>query len=271
MCVALALRTLLRVQTMLKATSSLLFTYAVALFVPAAALAQDSAAPADDANAQKMVEEADRTRFPSEGFQVDVAIVTTGKDKAPDERRYRVLSKGTENTVVMVTEPASERGQILLMKDHDLWVFLPNVSQPVRLSLAQRLTGQVANGDLARANFAGDYHARLLRTEMLQGEKYNVLELTAVDRSVTYQRVLYWVRDSNSAPHRTEFYSASNRLLKTCTYDRFERVLGKLRPTRLVMEDALRSGEQSVLDYSGMKLRDLPDKVFTKDYLKRLE
>ena len=35
--------------------------------------------------------------------------------------------------------------------------------------------------------------------------------------------------------------------------------------------DALRAGEQSVLEYSGMKLRDLPDKIFTKDYLKRLE
>ncbi len=68
-----------------------------------------------------------------------------------------MLSKGNENTIVQVTEPASERGQIMLMKGRDLWVFMPNISQPVRLSLAQRLTGQVANGDLARANFVGDY------------------------------------------------------------------------------------------------------------------
>jgi hypothetical protein len=79
------------------------------------------------------------------------------------------------------------------------------------------------------------------------------------------------VRESNSAPHRAEFYSASNRLLKTCTYENFDKVLGTSRPTRLVMEDALRAGEQSVLEYSAMKLLDLPDKVFTKDYLKRLE
>lgn len=252
-------------------TLSLIFACSLALFTPTAALSQDMPASLDEAKARRIVEEADRIRFPAEGFQVDVAIVTTGKDKTPDERKYRVLSKGNENTVVMVTEPASERGQILLMKEHDLWVFLPNVSQPVRLSLAQRLTGQVANGDLARANFTGDYNPRLLRTETVDGEKYNVLELTAVDRSVTYQRVLYWVSEANAAPHRAEFYSVSNRLLKTCTYDRFEKVLGKMRPTRLVMEDALRSGEQSVLDYSGMKLRDLPDKVFTKDYLKKLE
>ena len=235
------------------------------------ALAQDAAPQVDDPQARRIVEEADRIRFPAEGFQVDVAIVTTGKDKAPDERRYRVLSKGNDNTVVMITEPASERGQILLMKGRELWIFLPNVSQPVRLSLAQRLTGQVANGDLARANFAGDYLARVLRTEMIDGEKHDVLELTAIDRGVTYQRVVYWVRESNSAPHKAEFYSASNRLLKTCMYEKFDRMAGKLRPTRLVMEDALHAGEQSVLEYSAMKLRDLPDKIFTKDYLKRLE
>jgi hypothetical protein len=37
------------------------------------------------------------------------------------------------------------------------------------------------------------------------------------------------------------------------------------------MEDALKSGEKSVLEYSEMKLRDLPDKIFTKDYLKKLD
>jgi len=245
------------------------------LFVACASVtvhAQDAPpVPPDDPVARRIVEDADRIRFPGEGFQVDVAIVTTGKDREPEERKYRVLSKGNDNTVVMITEPATERGQILLMKGHELWVFLPSVSQPVRLSLAQRLTGQVANGDLARANFAGDYHAKLLRSETIDGEKYNVLELAAVDRSVTYQRVLYWVRESDSAPRKAEFYSLSNRLLKSCTYERYEKVLGRLRPMRLVMEDAQRSGERSVLDYSAMKLRDLPDKVFTKDYLKRLE
>jgi outer membrane lipoprotein-sorting protein len=235
------------------------------------ARADDVRSPAADATARTIVEDADRIRFPGEGFQVDVAIVTTGRDSEPEVRRYRVLSKGNENTVVMITEPADERGQIMLMKSHDLWVFLPNVSQPVRLSLSQRLTGQVANGDLARANFAGDYDPKVLRTDTIDGKPYDVLELTAVDRSVTYPRVVYWVDAKTAAPYKAEFYSASNRLLKTCRYEKYETVLGKLRPTRLRMEDALHAGEVSTLDYSGMKLRDLPDKVFTKDYLKKLE
>lgn len=227
--------------------------------------------PADEANARRIVEEADRIRFPAEGFQVDVRIVTTAPGRDTDEHRYRVLTKGNDNTIVMVTAPADERGQILLMKEHDLWVFLPNVSQPVRLSLSQRLTGQVANGDLARANFTGDYNPKLLRTDMIDGVRYDVLELDAVDNSVTYRKVLYWVREPSHEPYKAEFYSVSNRLLKTCTYGKYEKMAGRMRPTELVMTDALHAGERSVLDYADMKLRDLPDKVFTKDYLKKLE
>ncbi|MGA7800601.1 MAG: outer membrane lipoprotein-sorting protein, partial [Gammaproteobacteria bacterium] len=42
-------------------------------------------------------------------------------------------------------------------------------------------------------------------------------------------------------------------------------------PTKLVMQDALRRGQQSVLVYSQMQLRNLPDKYFDKDYLKKLQ
>jgi outer membrane lipoprotein-sorting protein len=239
-----------------------------ALALPSPA-AEDAAE--DDPEARSIVESADQVRFPAEGFQVDVNIVSSQADAAQETRKYRVLSKGNENTVVMVLEPASERGQILLMKGRDLWVFMPEVSQPVRISLAQRLTGEVANGDLARANFAGDYHPKVIRSESIGGERYHVLELKAVDRSVTYPRVVYWVNQKNNWPLKAEFYSLSNRLLKKCRYENFQSMAGKTRPTRLVMEDALRAGEQSVLEYHAMKLRNLPDKVFTKDYLKKLD
>lgn len=232
---------------------------------------EHSIAPADDALARSIVEKADKVRFPAEGFQVDIVINSIRPDKDAEMRKYRVLSKGNENTVVMITEPATERGQIILMKGRDLWVFMPEVSQPVRISLAQRLTGQVANGDLARANFAGDYNPKIIGNEKIGNESYYVLELLAVDRSVTYQRVVYWVNEKSGWPLKAEFYSLSNRLMKKCSYENFQTLAGRVRPTRLVMEDALRNGEKSVLDYSEMRLRDLPDKIFTKEYLKKLD
>lgn len=249
---------------------SLALFWTVTFFIATPLLAQEPVTPVDE-QARDILARADEIRFPSEGFQVDVDITSTSPNAEPESRKYRVLSKGNENTVVMILEPASERGQILLMKGRDLWVFMPDVAQPIRLGLAQRLTGQVANGDLARANFSGDYTPRVLGSERLDGQDYHVLELTAVDRGVTYHRVLLWVNKTNHWPHKAEFYSLSNRLLKTCSYEDFRPMAGRTRPTRLVMEDALKPGHVSVMRYGQMRLRDLPDRVFTKEYLKRLQ
>lgn len=224
----------------------------------------------EDSQARELLLRSDRIRFPQEAFQVDIVITTTAPDSEPDERSYRILSKGNSQTLVQTTAPAVDRDQILLMREHDLWAFLPNLSQPIRLPLSQRLTGQVANGDLARANYVGDYVPRVLRKESVDGEMYVVLQLDAVDNWVTYHKVLYWINARNARPYKAEFYALSGRLLKTAFYRDFQTLGGEIRPTRLVIEDALRKGHRSELVYSNMALRELPDKIFTKDYLKKL-
>src|SRR3569833_130441 len=198
--------------------------------------------------AKQIVEKTDRIRFPRESFQVDVTINSTEADGHTEQRKYRILSRGTEDTLVM-----------------------PTVSQPIRLPLAQRLTGQVANGDLARANFAGDYNAKMLRKDNIDNQWYWVLELTAVDRGVTYDRVVYWVNQADNRPYKAEFYTRSNKLMKTCFYQNFATMQGEQRPTRLLMIDNLNQDNKSTLDYSDMVLKNLPEKVFTKDYLKKLQ
>jgi outer membrane lipoprotein-sorting protein len=240
-------------------TVGFLFT---ALAAPLACAQVDAAA---------LLKRADEVRLPAEGFELSVSVRTLRGAREAESRSYRVLSKGNDNTLVLVTAPESERGQIMLMKGRDLWLFMPSVSQPVRLSLAQRLTGQVANGDIARANFAGDYQARVESVEQIGGASYAVLELAAVDRGVTYPRVRYWVRERDAWPWKAEFYSLSNRLLKTCTYSEFREAGGRVRPTRLTMTDALRQDEVSVMEYSDIRPRTLPDRLFTKEYLKKLE
>lgn len=119
---------------------------------------------------------------------------------------------------------------------------------------------------------SGDYNPKLLRTEKVDGATIITLELTAVDRGVTYSRVLLWVRTSNNAPHKAEFYSLSDKLLKTCVYDEYKTLGGKLRPTRLVMQDALKQGEQSTLEYTHRcSCATSPTRCLDKEYLKKLQ
>ncbi len=245
--------------TMLRAVFAI---FSIAIFL-------QSAGAQDEDLAKNILARADEIRFPRDPFQVNVKITTSSTEKQPSVEQYQILCKGNERTTVITTAPAAERGQILLMRDQDLWFFTPKVSQAIRLPLSQRLTGQVSYGDLARSNFSGDYAPKILRNENIEDSQYYVLELTAKDRGVTYHRVLYWIHATDYRPYKAEFYTISGRHLKTCWYQMFSQVVGALRPTTLVMEDALK-GEKSVLEYSGFLMRDLPEKYFTKDYLKKL-
>ena len=222
-------------------------------------------------DAAAIVKKADQIRFPDDPFQISVFITSYSADGEPEEREYQVLQKGFDKSVVRTLAPASERGSMMLMRDKDLWVFLPKVSQPVRLPLSQRLTGQVANGDLARANFSGDYAAELVGEEEIDEEMYYVLDLTAARKGVTYHRAKYWVNKSNNRPRRVEFYTKSNKLMKIGDYSDYIDMGGVMRPSKLTLTDALTAGDFSVLKYENLKKRDLPDKIFTKQFLRKLD
>ena len=73
-----------------------------------------SAAPTQ-ISAEEILRRADAVRFPQEAFEVGVDIRTTVDGKPTGQGVYKVLSKGNENSLVLTLEPASERGQILLM------------------------------------------------------------------------------------------------------------------------------------------------------------
>ena len=75
---------------------------------------------------------------------------------------------------------------------------------------------------------------------------------------------------ADDRPIKAEFYAVSGRLLKTSRYEAFQDMAGRMRPTRLVIEDALKEGDYSVLEYNTMTIKDLPERMFTQQYLRRL-
>ena len=95
-----------------------IWLYAVHLLPPSMVLA------AEEEAAKALVERADRIRFPQGGYQVHVRITTFSTGREPDVREYEILSKGNERSIVRTLSPASDKGQILLMRDRDLWLYM---------------------------------------------------------------------------------------------------------------------------------------------------
>ena len=241
---------------------------ALLFFLPcvvAASAASTESLPA----AEEMLLRADEVRNPQFDYTVLVTVTSITTRSAPRVATYEVLMKGRESSVVKTLNPPVDRGRVLLMRGNDLWAFLPTVSKPLRISMRERLIGEVANGDVARVNFSGDYTPTLLREAQLEGRHFAVLELNAKTPAVTYGRVVLWIEVPAFHPYRAEFYAISGRLLKTCSYEQYRELGGRLRPTQLTLSDPLVNGQYSMLAYEHMTIAPLPDKYFTKDYMKK--
>ena len=224
--------------------------------------------------AEEIVQKADEVRSPagqSQDFVQTITITTMTAGKPTETNGYDVFVKGFDKVFVQFTVPPRNIGRSLLVLDRDLWIYLPSAGKPVRIPLSQRLVGQVANGDIARVNYAGDYHAELVRDETVNGQACSVLKLTAKTKEVTYASILYWVAKDSFRPVQAEFYTLSGKLLKTGHWDNDQMVHGGLRPTRLTLVDGIKTEARSILDYSNWRLQDLPEKMFNKNYMKQLD
>lgn len=219
--------------------------------------------------ADEIVQKVDEVRNPQLDYTVSVVVTSFKPNRPETNASYEVMVKGREKTIIKTTFPAAEHGRMLLMRDRDLWGFFPEVSKPLRLSLQERLVGEVSNGDIARANFSGDYSAKLIRMDNIENKECYCLELDAKSEDVTYGKIMLWVQRDNFWPLKAEFYAISGHFLKTCTYENFRTLGNSVRPTRLVMEDAVIKGRKSIVEYDNMRIGELPEKYFTKDYMKK--
>ncbi len=220
-------------------------------------------------SADEIVLKVDEVRNPQLDYTISVAVTSLHPRRETRVVSYEVLAKGRDNAIVKTLNPATEKGRTLLMRGKELWAFLPDVSKPLRVSLRERLIGEVANGDLARANFSGDYSAKIAQMQNIDDKEYYVLELLAKSDDVTYAKVLLWAQIETFYPLKAEFYTISGRILKTCSYENYQMLGERIRPTRLVMTDPLVKGQKSVIEYDNIIIAELPEKYFAKDYMKK--
>ncbi|MDX1387053.1 MAG: outer membrane lipoprotein-sorting protein, partial [bacterium] len=221
--------------------------------------------------AQDIVKKADQIRAPDSSYQVNATVTNFEGDKEVGKQGYQVYIKDLGHAVVEFQFPASEKGKSMLMLEEDVWIYLPKVSRPIRVPLKQRLLGQVAIGDMTRANFSKDYEAKLMGEEELEGKQTFVIELKAYSPKKAYHRIKYWVEKDTYRPVKAEYFTISGKSLKTGYFKDFRMEAGKTRPMAIHYQDSLDPEKLSYLRFQNMVPKDLPENMFTKQYMRTFE
>lgn len=195
-------------------------------------------------------------------------LINEEPDGSKKEFIFFTVKKGKDKVAMLYVSPASEKGRATLRLGDNMWLYIPNVGKPIRITSMQSVVGGVFNNaDIMRLDYSVEYDATILE----QNTSEYVLNLKANSRTVAYDKLKMWVDKKNIMVTKVECYTATGTLIKTLEFKDVKNFGdGIMRPAVIETSSPLYKGYRSLMIYSGMKSRKFPDEVFTLEYLSRL-
>ena len=216
----------------------------------------------------ELLRQIDRNMQP-DSYEMYRKLINIEPDGSKKEFVLYSVKKGRDNVAALFLDPPSEKGRVTLRQGDNMWLYIPNVGKPLRITSMQSVVGGVFNNsDILNADFTSEYRAEALE-ETADGWQ---LTLRAKVPSAAYDKLVMQVDKRHKVPTTIEAYAASGLLIKTLRYSEIKDFGGGItRPTVLETDSPLFKGYKSVMLFSRIKKRPLADEVFTLNYMSRLD
>lgn len=207
----------------------------------------------------------------------DFSCVYTMVSEKPGEKRSVTEAllfrrDETDNFVLLIKKPDAQRGQGYLQKDDNVWFYDPESREFEHSSLSENVTdGDAKNSDLNRGTLSKDYDVVKWEDGELGGNPVYILYLKAKNNDVAYDTMKIWVRKDITIVLKSEEYGFSGNLMRTTGYFSYIKLSNnKYMPSKMLFIDNLNVGEKTQITLKKPSLKKIPDNVFTKDYLERV-
>jgi outer membrane lipoprotein-sorting protein len=238
----------------------------IKLMVAAAVLLQAFTVFALDGN--EILTQVDRNLQP-ESYEMYRKLINIEPDGSKKEFVLYTVKKGQDKMVALFLSPASEKGRATLRLGENMWLYIPNVGKPIRITSLQSVVGGVFNNsDILRLDYSSEYSVAGVEEQ----DGTYVLDLKAKTGTVAYDRLKMKVDKKVMVPTIIECYAASGMLIKTLYYkDIKEFGDGIKRPSILETDSPLYKDYKSVMVYAKVNKKELADEVFTLNYLSKVD
>jgi outer membrane lipoprotein-sorting protein len=222
--------------------------------------------PALALDGDAILRQVDRKLNP-ESYEMYRKLINLEPDGRKKEFVLFTVKKGRDKMVALFLDPPSEKGRATLRQGDNMWLYIPNVGKPIRITSLQSVVGGVFNNaDILNLDYSVEYDVEKAAEE---GKTY-LLELKAKSGAVAYDRLKMRVDRASLTPIEIEAYAASGLLIKTLRFKDLKDFGGGLkRPATMETDSPLHKGYKSVMLYGSIKARTLSDEVFTLDNLPR--
>jgi outer membrane lipoprotein-sorting protein len=226
------------------------------------------AVPAFALDGTELLEKIDRNLAPA-SYEMYRKLVNIEPDGRKKEFVLFSVKKGNDKLVAIFISPASEKGRSTLRLGENMWLYIPNVGKPVRITSLQSIVGGVFNNsDILQLDYGEEYNVTQLED---QGAAY-LLHLKAKTKTVAYDQLKMWVDKEKALPTKIECLTEASMLIKTLYFKDIKDFGGGIvRPAVIETDSPLYKGYKSIMLFANLKAREVSDEIFTLTYMPNLE
>jgi hypothetical protein len=226
------------------------------------------AGPVHAIDGTQLLKQVDRNLNP-ESYEMYRKLINVEPDGKKKEFTLFSVKKGADKIAALFLAPASEKGRSTLRLGDNMWLYIPNVGKPIRITSLQSVVGGVFNNaDILNLDYAAEYDVEKLD----EGGKEYLLLLKAKTREVAYDRLKMWVEKSKKLPTKIECLTEAGMLIKTLYFkDHKDFGGGIVRPSVLETDSPLYKGYKSIMIFAKIKKRDFRDEVFTLTFMPNID
>jgi outer membrane lipoprotein-sorting protein len=212
------------------------------------------------------------SNFDDEDFSSVMTMITEDPESGTDKRTVQQFRRDSEDKFLMVIlEPSTQKGQSYLRVDDNMWVYDPVSRKFSHTSMKESFEDTEArNSDFRRSTIAEDYDVASYTEGRLGRFDCWVLELAATHNEVTFPYAKVWIEKTTEVVLKSEDYSLTKLLMRTSLIPKYNRVAGKYVPVQMIFIDELVEGRKTQITVSNMSTDALPDTVFSKAYVERI-
>jgi hypothetical protein len=224
--------------------------------------------PAYALDGTQLLKQIDRNLNP-ESYEMYRKLINVEPSGRKMEYTFFSVKKGVDKIAGVFLAPASDKGRSTLRLGDNMWLFIPNVGKPVRITSLQSVIGGVFNNaDILSLDYAAEYDVEKVEEK---GNEY-FLQLKAKTKTVAYDRLNLWADKSRKVPVKIECLTEASMLIKTLYFKEIKDFGGGLvRPSVLETDSPLYKGYKSVMLFAKIKQKDFKDEVFTLTFMPNME
>ena len=224
--------------------------------------------PAYAVDGTKLLEQVDRNLNP-ESYETYRKLINIEPDGRKKEFTLFSVKKGQDKIAALFLAPASDKGRSTLRLGDNMWLYIPNVGKPIRITSLQSVVGGAFNNaDIMNLDYSAEYNVE----SVSESDGNYLLLLKAKTKTVAYDRLKIWVDKSRKLPTKIECLTEANMLIKTLYFKDIKDFGGGIvRPAVIETDSPLYKGYKSVMIFAKIKKRAFKDEVFTLTFMPNLE